>query len=111
MNEQASAWMNAVDGLPEPDAGVKASCNDVRQGVVDADVDLDLRVRCHEPREARLQRFMGFLQHDPLRVITARRWWEEEKWNDRLISMGALQEEEISTIYARRQAYGDAPAG
>ena len=62
-------------------------------------------------REARLQRFMGFLQHDPLRVITARRWWEEEKWNDRLISMGALQEEEISTIYARRQAYGDAPAG
>uniref|UniRef100_A0A7S0LXL6 Cyclic nucleotide-binding domain-containing protein n=1 Tax=Cryptomonas curvata TaxID=233186 RepID=A0A7S0LXL6_9CRYP len=55
--------------------------------------------------EKRLSDFLTFLKFDPLQAIAVRRWWEEEKWNDRLIALGAVDEQEKSMIYDKRKKY------
>ena len=55
-------------------------------------------------RAARLERLQSLLRHDPLETMAALRWWEEEKWNDRLIAMGALCEKDLALVRLRRLA-------
>jgi hypothetical protein len=55
--------------------------------------------------EKRVSDFLNFLKFDPLQAIAMRRWWEEEKWNDRLIVLGAVDEQEKSMIYEKRKKY------
>ena len=55
--------------------------------------------------EKRLSDFLIFLKFNPLQAIAVRKWWEEEKWNDRLIALGAVDEQEKTVIYEKRKKY------